>query len=66
MSNEYFILERGLARAYSIDTKGNEVTTAFFVAGKPVFEVTSFFLRQKQSHYFNANNCQSSQSFMSF
>lgn len=46
VSNEYFILESGLARAYSIDIQGNEVTTAFFVAGKPVFEVASFFLRQ--------------------
>lgn len=54
VSNEYFILESGLARAYSIDIQGNEVTTAFFVAGKPVFEVASFFLRQESKESIQA------------
>lgn len=54
ISNEYFIIERGLIRAYSIDTQGNEVTTAFFGAGKPVFEVASFFLRQESKESIQA------------
>ncbi len=46
VSNEYFILEHGLVRTYSTTPDGNEVTTAFFGAGKPVFDAASFFLRQ--------------------
>ena len=45
VSNEYLILEDGFMRAFSIDTDGNEVTTAFFNAVQPVFEVASFFNR---------------------
>ncbi|MFN3404975.1 MAG: Crp/Fnr family transcriptional regulator [Cytophagaceae bacterium] len=45
ISNKYLILESGFMRAYSHDTEGNEVTTAFFNAGQPVFEVASFFMR---------------------
>lgn len=43
MSNEYMIMEQGFMRAYSYDTIGNEITTAFYCAVQPVFEVASFF-----------------------
>lgn len=46
VSNEYTVLEKGFLRAFSIDTEGNEVTTTFYNAGQPVFEVASFFMRQ--------------------
>lgn len=54
LSNDYFILEYGLVRAYSIDVHGNEVTTAFYTAGMPVFEVVSFFLRQESKESIQA------------
>ena len=44
-SNEYLLLEQGFMRAYSFDINGNEVTTAFYNASYPVFEVASFFNR---------------------
>lgn len=44
-SQEYMLLESGFMRAYSLDTAGNEVTTAFYSAGQPVFDVASFFMR---------------------
>ncbi|PKV62456.1 Crp/Fnr family transcriptional regulator [Pontibacter ramchanderi] len=43
-SQEYMLLESGFMRAYSLDTAGNEVTTAFYDAGQPVFDVASFFM----------------------
>jgi CRP-like cAMP-binding protein len=43
VSREYLILESGFIRAYSFDTNGVEVTTAFYSAMQPVFEVASFF-----------------------
>ncbi len=54
VSNEYFIIEQGLVRTYSTTPDGNEVTTAFFDAGKPVFEVASFFLRQESKESIQA------------
>lgn len=45
VSNEYLILSSGFMRAYSVDLSGNEVTTAFYSAVQPVFEVASFFNR---------------------
>jgi CRP-like cAMP-binding protein len=45
VSNEYLLLERGFMRAFSHDPNGQEVTTAFYSAGQPVYEVASFFMR---------------------
>lgn len=45
ISNEYLLLGEGFMRAYSLDINGNEVTTAFYNASYPVFEVASFFNR---------------------
>ncbi|SIR40783.1 Crp/Fnr family transcriptional regulator [Pontibacter lucknowensis] len=44
ISQEYLLLESGFMRAYSLDTEGDEVTTAFYGAGQPVFDVASFFM----------------------
>jgi CRP-like cAMP-binding protein len=44
-SQEYMLLENGFMRAYSLNTGGNEVTTAFYSTGQPVFDVASFFMR---------------------
>ncbi|HVF98045.1 MAG TPA: Crp/Fnr family transcriptional regulator [Flavisolibacter sp.] len=45
VANEYFVLETGCLRAFTHNTEGEEVTTAFYVPGSVVFEVSSFFRR---------------------
>lgn len=45
ISNEYLFLEKGSMRSFAYDINGNEVTTAFHIAGHVVFEVSSFFNR---------------------
>ena len=45
ISNEYFILESGVARAFVNDFDGNDVTTNFFVENEIVIEVSSIFQR---------------------
>lgn len=45
INNEYMILENGFMRAFSFDTTGTEVTTAFYSGDQPIFEVASFFNR---------------------
>lgn len=44
-SNEYLILEKGLARSFVNDFNGNEVTTHFFVENEIIIEVSSLFQR---------------------
>ncbi|EJL75450.1 Crp/Fnr family transcriptional regulator [Chryseobacterium populi] len=44
-ANEYYILEKGLARSYVNDFNGNEVTTHFFVENEIIIEVSSLFQR---------------------
>ncbi|UZT98829.1 Crp/Fnr family transcriptional regulator [Chryseobacterium fluminis] len=44
-ANEYYILERGLARSFVNDFNGNEVTTHFFADHEIVIEVSSLFQR---------------------
>jgi CRP-like cAMP-binding protein len=44
-ANEYYILEKGMARSFVNDFNGNEVTTNFFVEGEIVIEVSSIFQR---------------------
>ncbi|MFN8248121.1 MAG: Crp/Fnr family transcriptional regulator [Ferruginibacter sp.] len=44
-SDEYLFLESGFMRAFTFDTEGNDVTTAFYASGNVVFEVSSFFNR---------------------
>lgn len=43
-ANEYFIIEKGLARAYVIDLIGNDITTDFFEEGDIAIEVSSLFM----------------------
>ena len=44
-ANEYYILEKGLARSFVNDFNGNEVTTHFFADNEIVIEVSSLFQR---------------------
>ncbi|MCY0970803.1 Crp/Fnr family transcriptional regulator [Chryseobacterium wangxinyae] len=44
-ANEYFILEKGLARSFVNDFNGNDVTTHFFVENEIIIEVSSLFQR---------------------
>lgn len=44
-ANEYYILEKGLARSFVNDFNGNEVTTHFFVENEVIIEVSSLFQR---------------------
>ncbi|MDQ0594884.1 CRP-like cAMP-binding protein [Chryseobacterium ginsenosidimutans] len=44
-ANEYFILEKGLARSYVNDFNGNEVTTHFFTENEIIIDVLSLFQR---------------------
>ncbi len=45
ISNGYLYLSDGLMRSFTLDTKGNEVTTYFHSKNKIVFDVSSFFMR---------------------
>lgn len=45
LSNEYFIVEKGLLRSFAIDTKGNDITTGFYTESDLLIEVASLFLR---------------------
>jgi CRP-like cAMP-binding protein len=45
ISDRYFFLESGLFRAYTENTNGEEVTTAFYKPGTAVFEPASYFKR---------------------
>jgi len=45
ISNEYFLIKKGLFRSYVVDYKGNEITTDFFSPNDILIEVASLFLR---------------------
>lgn len=45
MSNEYFIIESGLVRAFTHNYKGEEITTDFIGENEIVIEVSSLFTR---------------------
>ncbi|SHJ11643.1 Crp/Fnr family transcriptional regulator [Pseudozobellia thermophila] len=45
VSNEYYLIKRGLFRSYVIDYKGNQITTDFFGPNDILIEVASLFLR---------------------
>ncbi|WP_370897831.1 Crp/Fnr family transcriptional regulator [Chryseobacterium gossypii] len=45
VANEYYILEKGLARSFVNDFNGNEVTTHFFAENEIIIEVSSLFQR---------------------
>lgn len=45
VGNYYFFVESGFARAYAIDTEGNDVTTKFYTPGDIVIDWNSYFLK---------------------
>jgi CRP-like cAMP-binding protein len=45
ISNEYYLIEKGLFRSFVNDFNGNEITTEFFGANDILIEVASLFLR---------------------
>ncbi|MBT2622326.1 MULTISPECIES: Crp/Fnr family transcriptional regulator [Chryseobacterium] len=44
-ANEYYVLDKGLARSFVNDFNGNEVTTHFFAENEIIIEVLSLFQR---------------------
>jgi CRP-like cAMP-binding protein len=54
MSNTYLFLEKGLMRAFTYDLDGNDVTTVFFGDKQVVFDVGSFFKRDKSKENIQA------------
>ena len=44
-ANEYYLIERGLFRAFVHNTSGNEITTDFFTDNEFLIEVSSLFQR---------------------
>ncbi|MBW7674827.1 Crp/Fnr family transcriptional regulator [Chryseobacterium chendengshani] len=44
-ANEYYILDKGLARSFVNDFNGNEVTTHFFTENDIIIDVSSLFQR---------------------
>ncbi|MGC4099816.1 Crp/Fnr family transcriptional regulator [Ferruginibacter sp.] len=53
-SNRYLYLEKGFIRAFTFDTEGNEVTTAFYNSNQVVFEVAAFFQKTVSKENFQA------------
>ena len=47
VNNCYMFLEDGFMRAFTFDLDGNDVTTNFYKSGQVVFEVASFFKRER-------------------
>ena len=59
MNSGYFYLTEGFMRAYTYDTRGDEITTYFYPQNRVVFEITSFFLHKPSTEYIQAiTNCQ--------
>ncbi len=52
--DEYLFLEKGYMRAFVYDTKGKEVTTGFYASEQVVFEVSSFFNRNRSKENIQA------------
>jgi len=59
MNSGYFYLAEGFMRAFTHDTRGDEVTTYFYPKDRVVFEITSFFLHSPSTEYIQAiTDCQ--------
>jgi CRP-like cAMP-binding protein len=54
ISNEYYLVERGLFRSYVHDFDGNEITTHFFGSDEILISVASLFLRTPSKEIFQA------------
>lgn len=56
--NEYYFLVNGFVRAYTFDTKGDDITTSFYTNNQVVCELFSFFKRGHAQETFRAlTNC---------
>ncbi|WP_312076007.1 Crp/Fnr family transcriptional regulator [Chryseobacterium sp.] len=59
IADEYYIMEKGLARSFVNDFSGNEVTTHFFVENEIIIEVSSLFQRiQTQENIVCITDCE--------
>ncbi len=45
VSNNYLCMEKGIARAFATNTKGEEITTEFYTDNEIVIELSSLFLK---------------------
>ena len=52
--NEYYFLVNGFVRAYTFDTKGEDITTSFYKNNEVVCELFSFFKRVHTQETFRA------------
>ena len=52
--NEYYFLVTGFVRAYTFDTKGDDITTSFYTNNEVVCELFSFFKRVHTQETFRA------------
>lgn len=51
VSDKYIVLTSGWLRSYTLDTEGEEVTTAFSGPGDVAFDVDSFFMRTPSTEH---------------
>lgn len=54
VSDKYIVLTSGWLRSYTLDTEGEEVTTAFSGPGDVAFDVDSFFMRTPSTEHITA------------
>jgi CRP-like cAMP-binding protein len=54
VNSDYFFLEEGFMRAFTLDSNGDEVTTWFYSKNQVVFEVASYFKRIPSSENIQA------------
>lgn len=52
--NEYYFLVNGFVRAYTFDTKGDDITTSFYTNNAVICELFSFFKRVPTQETFRA------------
>lgn len=54
VNDRYFFLQSGFMRAFTFDSKGNEITTNFYQRDSVVLEVSSFYLKTKSTESIQA------------
>lgn len=58
VANEYYILEKGVARSYVYNYRGDDITTDFFTGNEVIINVLSLFRRTGSEEYIQAlTNC---------
>lgn len=53
-ATDYWFMETGVARSYTINTLGDDISTNFFTSGDIAIDWTSFFLRIPSREYIQA------------